>query len=287
MTPPRCGARSAPAFRRSRALGVIARLCVPAALLSAVLAAAAAAETVVEFTPGRAPCDGVCTLEWVRTQIAIPEGELTAQTVYPGDVAVWMSYGRDGRPRASQKTYVVATDHPLTGVGFTFVRGGRDYLLMRIDECRNWALFLGAGRQAEAAAAPLYPVGPAVGPALRRGSTTPISSQIVRRSPGGVPVGAPGGVPGGVPGGAAPPRGVDGPGGAFPPRGVDAIPFPAGFAPPPDLSPPESASPPGALPPAASAGPPPMASVSAVPIPAPLTLLLAAIGGVLLIGRRS
>lgn len=106
-----------------------------------LLSPAASADTVAQFVPGRAPCDGACDLAWVASQIDIPEGDPVPQTVYPGDEISWMSYAVDGEPRGTSKTMIVATDHPLTGAGYTYERNGREFLLMKIDACQNWAVF--------------------------------------------------------------------------------------------------------------------------------------------------
>jgi len=119
------------------------RGAVLAAVLSLWMAPAySATHNPQPFIPGGSPCNGACTQEWATEFADVPDGELEPVILHPGDLIYWMSYARDGVPYYSTNTMEVATEIPLTGVGYTFERAGVKYLFVKIAACQNWAVVL-------------------------------------------------------------------------------------------------------------------------------------------------
>ena len=110
------------------------------AALTSVFALPASAVTVESFIPGASPCAGVCSQEWAADLAGVPMGEPEPVTICPGDMIIWMSYGKDGVAEGGSASMVVGTESPLTGVGYTFTRDGQELLFIRIDACQNWAI---------------------------------------------------------------------------------------------------------------------------------------------------
>lgn len=92
------------------------------------------------YTPGGAPCAGVCTYDWARSAAAVPEGVAEPMIVPAGSIVTWMSYGRGGEPHGGPDSAILATDQP--GQGYWFERDGRSYLFVQLDECQNWAVMM-------------------------------------------------------------------------------------------------------------------------------------------------
>lgn len=104
--------------------------------LSSISAASAA--TIRLYTPGGAPCAGVCTLEWAAAEFEVPMGEPVRMTIPAGTTIVKMSYGKDGQPYWMSDSAVFSEDQP--GQGYQIE--GTDYWMVQIDECQNWAVVM-------------------------------------------------------------------------------------------------------------------------------------------------
>ena len=70
----------------------------------------------------------------------VPEGDLRPVVLNPGDLIHWMAFAKDGEPFFTERSIYVATDYPLTGVGYEFERNGITYIFVKIDACQNWAI---------------------------------------------------------------------------------------------------------------------------------------------------
>ena len=97
---------------------------------------ALSAATIRYYTPGGAPCAGVCTLEWAAAEFEVPVGEPVRMVIPAGTSILKMSYGKDGAPYWMNDSAVFAEDQP--GQGYQIE--GTDYWMVQIDECQNWAL---------------------------------------------------------------------------------------------------------------------------------------------------
>ena len=106
--------------------------------LCALLAVAASAATVRLYTPGGAPCAGVCTLEWAAAEFGVPMGEPVRMMIPAGTTITKMSYAKDGQPMWLTESAVFAEDQP--GQGYEVEIDGVTYWMVQIDECQNWAL---------------------------------------------------------------------------------------------------------------------------------------------------
>lgn len=111
-----------------------------ALLLSMALAWGCYASTVPIYTPGGAPCRGVCSYSWALQQTNAPAGEVAPVTVQRGWLIVGMAYAHAGQPRWTGNPMVVGED--LTGRGYWFTKDGQTYLLVQLDACQNWALVI-------------------------------------------------------------------------------------------------------------------------------------------------
>lgn len=99
-------------------------------------AAPAHSATVRMYTPGGAPCAGVCTLPWAAKEFDVPIGEPQRMIIPAGTTIVKMSYGKDGKPYWLSESAVFAEDQPGQG----YAVEGTNFWMVQIDECQNWAL---------------------------------------------------------------------------------------------------------------------------------------------------
>lgn len=109
-----------------------------AALLLALLACPADAAPVRLYTPGGAPCAGLCALPWAADAFGVPVGQPRLLTIPAGTLIVWMSYARDGVAHATRDNAAFADDQP--GQGYPVE--GTPYWIVQINECQNWALVI-------------------------------------------------------------------------------------------------------------------------------------------------
>lgn len=106
----------------------------------AVFAPPAFGATVRLYTPGGAPCAGVCTLEWAAAEFGVPVGDPVPMMIPAGATILKMSYGKNGQPYWMSDSAVFADDQP--GQGYEVEIDGTTYWMVQIAECQNWALVL-------------------------------------------------------------------------------------------------------------------------------------------------
>jgi hypothetical protein len=111
------------------------------AVALACLATAGAASTLRPYTPGGAPCDGVCSYEWAVKEFKVPEGIPERMVIPKGSIVLKMSYAKDGKPYWQGEGLVFADDQ--YGEGYTFVdESGRTLIMAKLDECQNWTVVI-------------------------------------------------------------------------------------------------------------------------------------------------
>lgn len=98
------------------------------------------AATASLYSPGNAPCMGVCSYEWALQESGAPKGIPTRLIVPAGSTSVWMSYGKNGKPYYQTNQLVFAEDEP--GIGYYFNKDNKTYLMVKLDACENWTVVL-------------------------------------------------------------------------------------------------------------------------------------------------
>lgn len=112
------------------------------ALLIAALVAAsspAGASTIRLYTPGGAPCAGLCSYEWAVERFQVPTGTPERMMIPKGSLVLQMSYARDGKPYAMTDSAMLAEDEPGQGYYFTDATG-RTLMMVQLDRCQNWSV---------------------------------------------------------------------------------------------------------------------------------------------------
>jgi len=109
------------------------------AIALSCVATVGSAATLRSYTPGGAPCDGVCTYEWAVDEFQVPEGVPVRMIVPAGSIILKMSYAKNGQPYWQGEGLVLADDQPAEG--YIFVDElGRQLIMAKLDECQNWTL---------------------------------------------------------------------------------------------------------------------------------------------------
>jgi hypothetical protein len=98
------------------------------------------AATLRMYTPGGAPCAGLCSYEWAREQFNVPEGIPERMTIPVGSIVTQMSYSKNGVAYAIPDSAILAEDEP--GQGYFFTVDGVTYMMVQLDACQNWAVML-------------------------------------------------------------------------------------------------------------------------------------------------